>query len=102
MLISTLGLLYLFFWFQMWLPFLQAIEDVAINVVAPPPIAIEGVHWARDGPKFVCTVDGCDALYISKYNLVQHLRAHHNVTMDLGKLEHPSICEHGNECAGLE
>jgi hypothetical protein len=28
------------------------------NVVAPPLVAIEGVHWARDGPKFVCRVDG--------------------------------------------
>jgi hypothetical protein len=28
------------------------------NVVTLPPIAIEGVHWARDGPKFVCKVDG--------------------------------------------
>ncbi len=40
------------------------------NVVAFPPIAIEGVHWARDGPKFVCRVDGCNASYIAKYNLV--------------------------------
>ncbi len=28
------------------------------NVVTLPPIAIEGVHWARDGPKFVYKVDG--------------------------------------------
>ncbi len=47
-------------------------------------------------PKFVYKVDGCDALYIAKYNLVQHLHAHHNVTMEAGKLaERPSIWEQG-------
>ncbi len=68
-----------------------AIEDVTIDVVAPPPVAIEGVHWAKDRPKFVCKVDGCDASYIVKYNLVQHLQAHHNVTMEPSKPRHPSI-----------
>jgi hypothetical protein len=24
-------------------------------------VAIEGVHWAKDGPKFACSIDGCDA-----------------------------------------
>jgi hypothetical protein len=42
-------------------PLLIAIKGVAINVVAPPLVAIKGVHWAKDGPKFVCKVDGCDA-----------------------------------------
>jgi uncharacterized membrane protein len=42
------------------------------NVVAPP-IALECVHWARDGPKFSYKVDGCNASYMVKYNLVQHL-----------------------------
>jgi hypothetical protein len=46
-------------------PFLVAIEGVTTDVVAPPLIAIKGVHWARDGPKFVCKVDGCNALYIA-------------------------------------
>jgi hypothetical protein len=50
------------------------------NVVAPPLIAIEGVHWAKDGPKFVYSVDGCDASYTTKYNLVWHLQVCHNVT----------------------
>jgi hypothetical protein len=76
-------------------PLLIAIEGVAINVVALFPIAIEGVHWAKDGPKFVCRVDGCDASYIAKYNFVWHLRAHHNVTMELGKHVHPSIRKQG-------
>ncbi len=74
---------------------LVAIEGVAINMVAPPPIAIEGVHWARDGPKFVCKVDGCDALYTSKYNMAWHLWAHHNVTMESSKPECPSTWELG-------
>jgi hypothetical protein len=78
MLIFTLGLLYLFF---------------ILVVVARPPIAIEGVHWVKDEPKFVYKVDGCDASYIAKYNLVWHLRAHHNVTMELGKPRCPSIQE---------
>ncbi len=43
------------------------------NVVAPLVVAMEGVHWARDGPKFACRVDGYDAFYAAKYNLVQHL-----------------------------
>jgi hypothetical protein len=41
-----------------------------LNVVAFP---IKGVHWARDGPKFACVVDGGDASYIAKYNLVRQL-----------------------------
>jgi len=49
------------------------------DVVTLPPIAIEGVHWARDGPKFACKVDGYDASYMVKYNLVQHLQVCHNV-----------------------
>ncbi len=47
-------------------PCFVAIEGVAIDVVALLPVAIEGVHWARDGPKFVCKVDGCDASYTTK------------------------------------
>ncbi len=49
---------------------LVTIEGVTIDVVAPPPITIKGVHWARDGPEFVCSVDGCGASYTTKYNLV--------------------------------
>jgi len=64
-------------------------------VVAFPPVAIEGVHWAKDGPKFVCKVVRCDAPYTSKYNLVQHLWAHCNVTMEPGKPECPSTWEEG-------
>jgi hypothetical protein len=43
---------------------------IAIDVVAPPQVIKKDVHWARDGPKFVYKVDGCDAPYIVKYNLV--------------------------------
>jgi len=46
------------------------LPPIAIDVVALLLIAIEGVHWARDGPKFVCRVDRCNASYITKYNLV--------------------------------
>jgi hypothetical protein len=59
-------------------------------VVDPPLVAIEGVHWARDGPKFACRVDGCDASYTAKYNLVWHLRACHNVVMESSKPKCPS------------
>jgi hypothetical protein len=62
-------------------------------VVTPPSVAIKGVHWARDGPKFAYRVDGCDASYMTKYNLMQHLWAHHNVTMELNKPGHPSTQE---------
>ncbi len=70
-----------------------AIEGITIDVVSLPRVAIKGVHWARDGPKFVCKVDGCDASYTFKYNLVWHLWACHNVTMELGKPKCPSIWE---------
>jgi hypothetical protein len=60
------------------------------DVVVPPPITLEGVHWAMDGPKFAFKVDGRDASYMAKYNLVGHLRVCHNVTMELGKLGCPS------------
>jgi len=43
-----------------------AIKGVTINVVALSAIVIKGVHWAKDGPKFVRKVDGCDASYIAK------------------------------------
>jgi hypothetical protein len=73
-----------------------ALPPIAIKGVAPLLIAIKGVHWARDGPKFFYKVDGCDASYIAKYNLIQHSHAHHNVTMEAGKLaECPSIWVQG-------
>ncbi len=37
-----------------------------LDVIAPPPIAIKGVHWVMDGPKFAYNVDGCDASYMAK------------------------------------
>jgi hypothetical protein len=43
MLILTLGLLYLFFWFQMGCPSSSCYRGVAIDVVAPFLVAIEGV-----------------------------------------------------------
>jgi len=49
------------------------------DLVALPPIAIEGVHWARDGPKFAYKVDECDASCMANYNLVQYLQVCHNV-----------------------
>ncbi len=64
-------------------------------MVAPPLVAIEVVHWARDGPKFACRVDGRNASYMAKYNLVQRLQAHHNVTMEAGKLRCPSTQKEG-------
>jgi hypothetical protein len=33
-------------------------------------VAIKGVQWAKDGPKFSCNIDGCDASSMAKYNLV--------------------------------
>ncbi len=56
----------------------------------PPPITLENVHWVRDGPKFVCRVDGCNASYMTKYNLIWHLCACHNVVMESSKPKHPS------------
>jgi len=40
------------------------------DAIAPPPIAIKGVHWAKDGPKFARNVDGYDASCTAKYKLV--------------------------------
>jgi hypothetical protein len=40
-------------------------------------------------------IDGCDASYTTKYNLLWHLRAHHDVTVELGKLRCPSIRKQG-------
>ncbi len=64
-------------------------------MVALPLVAIKGVHWEKDGPKFVYRIDGCNASYTTKYNLVRHLGACHNVTMELGKHGHPSTQEQG-------
>jgi len=63
------------------------------DVIAPPPVSIEGVHWEMDGTKWACRVGGCDASYITECNLVQHLQSHHNVVMELGKPECPSTWE---------
>jgi hypothetical protein len=51
-------------------------------MVVLPLVVVEG--WAKDGPKFAYRVNGCDVFYITKYNLVQHLRVRHNVIMELG------------------
>ncbi len=59
------------------------------NVVTPLLVGIEGVQWAKDGSKFVYSVDGCNASYMAKYNLVWHLQACHNVAMEPSKPEHP-------------
>ncbi len=64
---------------------------LVLDVVAPPLVAIKGVHRTKDEPKFVFMVHGCDASYIAKYNLVRHLSAHHYVTTKLGKPKCPSI-----------
>jgi len=67
------------------------------DVVAPPLVALEGVHSARDGAKFTCKVHGCNVTYIAKYNLVWHLQIWQNVIMELGKFRHPSIWEEASK-----
>ncbi len=64
-------------------------------MVAPLLVAIKSVHLAKDGPKFACNIDGCNASHIDKYNLVRHLQVCHNVTMEPSKLEPPSTQEQG-------
>jgi hypothetical protein len=64
-------------------------------VVAFILVILEGVHWARGGPKITYMVDGCDAYDMSKYNLVQHCWVHHNVVMESNKHECPSIQKEG-------
>ncbi len=64
-------------------------------MIAPCLVAIKGVHWAKDGPKFAYNIDGCDASYVVKYNLVRHLQVCHNVTMELGKPRCPSTWNQG-------
>ncbi len=64
-------------------------------MVAFPPVTIEGVHRARDGPKFAWKVDGCDASYMTKYNSVRYLWMCHNVTMEPNKPVCPSTWEEG-------
>ncbi len=76
MLILTLGSLFL-----------------VLNVVALPWVALEGVHWAREVAKFACRVDWCNMTYAAKYNLVRHLHAHHNVTMEPSKPKWPFTWE---------
>ncbi len=68
---------------------------LVLDVVAPPLVMIDSVHWAKDGSKFACSVDGCDVSYMAKYNLVWHLQVHHNVVMKSSKPEHPSILNEG-------
>ncbi len=41
---------------------------LVLDVVALPLVALEGVHWPRDGAKFVYKVHGCNVTYIAKYN----------------------------------
>ncbi len=58
-------------------------------------VALEGVHWAKDGAKFASKVHGCNVTYVTKYNLVWHLQIRHNVIMEPSKLEHPSTWKEG-------
>jgi hypothetical protein len=60
---------------------------LVLDVIALPSVATN--------PKFVCSIDGCDASYITKYNLVWHLWAYHYVTMQPNKPKCPTIWEHG-------
>jgi hypothetical protein len=41
---------------------------LVLDVVALLLVALEGVHWPRDGAKFVYKVRGCNVTYIAKYN----------------------------------
>jgi len=68
---------------------------LVLDVVALPPVALKSVYRARDGLKCACKVDGCDASYMAKYNLVRHLSMHHNVVMDSSKFKCPSIQKEG-------
>ncbi len=74
-------------------------------MVALPLIAIQGVYQAKDGPKFAYNVDGCNASYMAKYNLVRHLQACNNVTMEpVGIYSGVGLKgsrSHINECACL-
>jgi len=40
-----------------------------LDAIAIPMVAIDGVHWARDGITWACGLDGCNASYTT-YNLV--------------------------------
>jgi hypothetical protein len=78
---------------------------LVLDVVAPCPVAIKGVHWAKDGPKFACNIDGCNASYLVEYNLVWHLLVCHNVTMEMPiylKARPKGSRSCINECVGLE
>ncbi len=91
MLILTLSLLYLFDWFQMRCPSSNCHKGCcpSSNYHKWCPL---GKGWTQIFYK----VDGCDASYIAKYNLIQRSHAHHNVTMEAGKLaECPSIWVQG-------
>ncbi len=68
---------------------------LVLDVVALPLVALEGVHWLRDGAKYVYKVHGCNVTNIAKYNLIQHLQMWYNVIMELSKFEHPSTWEEG-------
>lgn len=73
---SIFSLLYLFFLVSNVLapPLIAiecvAIEGITIDVVSLPRVAIKGVHWARDGITWACGLDGCNASYTTKYNLI--------------------------------
>jgi len=68
---------------------------LVLDAAAPLSVAIEGVHRQKMGPNLLCNIGGCDASYTTKYNLLRHLRAHHNGTMELSKPRFPSTWEQG-------
>jgi hypothetical protein len=53
----------------------------------------EGMTWEKDGHRFICKVETCNAFYSTR-----HLHLEHNLSMELRKLKHPSIQWNGLHC----
>jgi hypothetical protein len=41
--------------------------------------------WEKDGHRFICKVEACNAFYSTK-----HLHQEHDLSIELRKLKHPS------------
>ncbi len=80
------------------------------NVVALPAVAIKGVHWAKDGPKFAYCVEGCDASYMTKYKLGAPFTSMSQCYHGAGQVKTPIYLgagpkgsrSCGNECTNFE
>ncbi len=83
---------------------------IGLKANASHGVAKEGLTLEKDEHRFICKVKTCNAFYLTKYLLLNHLHQKHSLSTIPGKLKHPSIWQKGvvlsrpciNKCTGIK